>query len=85
MNTHHRETLEQIFRHPTSHNIEWRRVEHLFEALGADVTEGHHGRIKVKLNDQEASFHKPHKHNLEDSNEIAGLRRFLTAAGVAPG
>jgi len=31
----HRKTLEEIFGHPSSANIEWRRVRSLLEALGA--------------------------------------------------
>jgi len=35
LNHHHRDTLAQIFTHPLSHNIEWRAVLSLLEALGA--------------------------------------------------
>ena len=84
MNTRHRETLEKILSHPTPHNIEWRRIERLFEALGAELTEGHSGRVKIRLAGHEATFSRPHRKNLQDTNEIAALRKFLADAGVAP-
>ena len=34
LNNHHRDTLQQIFQHPTSHNIEWPAVLSLLEAVG---------------------------------------------------
>ncbi len=43
---HHRETIDRIFQHPTSGNIEWRQVRSLLEAVGT-VTEEHSGRIVV--------------------------------------
>ena len=30
----HRDTVEQIFAHPTSHNIEWRHVISLLQHVG---------------------------------------------------
>jgi hypothetical protein len=84
MNTRHRETLERIFSHPTPHNIEWRRIEHLLEALGAEVIEGHSGRVKIRLAGQEQTFSRPHRKNLQDTNKIAALRKFLTSAGITP-
>jgi hypothetical protein len=39
METHlgsrHRDTVERIFGHPPSHNIEWREVASLLEAIGS--------------------------------------------------
>ena len=84
MNTRHRETLARIFSHPTPHNIEWRRIEHLLEALGAEVIEGHSGRVKIRLAGQEQTFSRPHRKNLQDTNEIAALRKFLASAGITP-
>jgi len=82
MNKKHRETLRKILSHPASHNVEWKRIERMLIALGADVTETPAGRVKVALNGQERDFHRPHHKNLDDPNEIAALRTFLAAAGV---
>jgi hypothetical protein len=35
MNKTHQKTLEAIFRKPVSANLEWRRIESLFTAVGA--------------------------------------------------
>jgi len=35
MNTKHQKTLEAIFANPVNGNIEWRKIEALFLALGA--------------------------------------------------
>ena len=34
LSANHRDTLLQIFQHPTSHNIEWHAVLSLLEAVG---------------------------------------------------
>ena len=44
----HRKTLEEIFGHPSSANIEWRRVRSLLEALGA-ATEERNGKLRITL------------------------------------
>ena len=47
----HRDTLRQIFAHPTSHNIEWRSVVDLLETVGT-VTVRHDGKVSVKLGNE---------------------------------
>ena len=47
----HRDTLRQIFEHPTSHNIEWRSVADLLETVGT-VTVRHDGKVAVKLGNE---------------------------------
>ena len=42
LSNHHRGTLEQIFSHPSSANIDWRQVVLLLEAVGT-VTHEHNG------------------------------------------
>jgi len=39
MKRKHQKTLEQIYKRPTSANIQWNDIEALFKALGATVTE----------------------------------------------
>jgi hypothetical protein len=36
----HERTLHAVFQHPVSHNLEWRHLMSLLEAIGT-VTEGH--------------------------------------------
>src|SRR5262252_4596197 len=48
LNNHHRDTLRHIFQHPASHNIEWRAVMSLLEAVGT-VTVRHDGKVAAKI------------------------------------
>ena len=47
-----RRTLEAVFHRPTLANIRWSDIEHLFEAVGAEVAEGAGSRVRIKLGDQ---------------------------------
>ncbi len=75
MSHHFEATLKQIFAHPTSHNIHWRDVVHMFEGLGATCDETKKEHLKVKLNGHEMTFPIP-KHS--------EIRRFLKACGCVP-
>jgi hypothetical protein len=83
---HHDHTLQRLFAHPTSHNIHWRDVVHLFEHLGARCEETKKDHLKVFLNGKEMSFKIPHAggHTLEDNHEISLIRKFLKDCGCAP-
>ena len=79
----HRDTLERIFTHPSSGNIEWRQVLSLLEAVGT-TTEEHNGRLKVVLGSETEVLQPPRGKDI-DQQMIVDLRRMLTAAGFAPG
>ena len=38
LNNHHRDTLNELFRHPAGHNIEWHSVVSLLDAVGTVTT-----------------------------------------------
>ena len=78
----HRDTLRQIFQHPTSHNIEWRAVTSLLEAIGT-VTVRHDGKLAVKLGDELEFLEPPTGKDLDDQL-VNDLRRMLTSAGYNP-
>jgi hypothetical protein len=80
---HHRDTLEKIFTHPSSGNIEWRQVRSLLEAVGT-TTEEHNGKLKVALGRETEVLQPPRGKDI-DQQMIVDLRRMLTAAGFAPG
>jgi hypothetical protein len=81
----HQETVEKIFTHPIDMNIDWHRVEHLFEHLGAEVTESSHGNMKVELNGHELAFHRNGKSKqVQSKDEVVELRHFLESVGVTP-
>jgi hypothetical protein len=80
----HRRTLEELFAHPISMNIDFWKVVNLFEDLDADVTDTKHDHVKVKLNGVERSFARPHKKNIDSKDEVMAIRNFLKEAGVTP-
>jgi hypothetical protein len=79
----HRDTLERIFSHPSSGNIEWRQVLSLLEAVGT-TTEEHNGKLKVTLGSETEILQPPRGKDI-DQQMIVDLRRMLTHAGFAPG
>jgi hypothetical protein len=80
----HRRTLQELFAHPISMNIDFWKVANLFEDLGAEIDETGKGHLKVKLNGQEMSFPIPHKKNIDSKHEVVAIRDFLESAGVTP-
>jgi hypothetical protein len=78
----HRATLERIFSHPTSANIEWRQVLSLLEAVGS-VTEEHNGSFEVTLGGETEVLRPPRDKDV-DRQMIVDLRRMLSGAGLAP-
>ena len=78
----HRATLERIFSHPESANIEWRQVLSLLEAVGS-VTEEHNGNVKVTLGSETEVLRQPREKDV-DKGTIVELRRMLSRAGLAP-
>lgn len=81
LNGHHRDTLEKIFE-PANHNIEWREVVSLLEAVG-DVAQEHNGKLKVSIGPEAETFSPPHGKDV-DVQTVLDLRRMLTQAGLAP-
>lgn len=82
LSSHHRSTVEQIFNHAASGNIEWRPVRSLLEAVGT-VDEEHNGHLKVTLGPETEVFHV-HGEKDVDEQSIVNLRRMLAQAGFAP-
>ena len=79
---HHRETIDRIFAHPTSGNIEWRQVRSLLEAVGT-VTDEHSGRIVVEVGADRTTFHVPREKDI-DEQMVRQLRAMLADAQLVP-
>jgi hypothetical protein len=82
LDSRHRDTVRQIFEHPASHNIEWRAVMSLLEAVGT-VDVRHDGKIAVKLG-SELEFLDPPAGKDIDDQMVIDLRRMLTDGGYRP-
>jgi hypothetical protein len=80
---HHRVTLEKIFEHPVSHNIQWHDVLSLLEAV-ADTVREHDGRYHVTLGSETETFDVPRGHDI-DEQMVVDLRRMFKSAGIIPG
>jgi hypothetical protein len=79
---HHRTTAERVFRHPTSHNIQWHDVQSLCESFG-ECRETKHNSYEVKVEDQVFIFRGPLGRDLTDEHVI-DLRKVLRSVGITP-
>jgi hypothetical protein len=82
VNPHHRDTLQKIFAHPASGNIEWREVRALLESIGAAHAE-HNGKFKITIGDETEVVVAPRSKDI-DQQLLVDLRRMLKLAGYAP-
>ena len=78
----HRNTVVEIFGHPTSENISWHKVRTLLENVGT-VEREHDGKVKVTVGPETEVLHVPHGKEL-DTQLVLDVRRMLTGAGFAP-
>ena len=81
LDNRHRDTLRQIFAHPLSHNIEWRAVRSLREAVGT-VTARHDGKVAIEIGSVQEVIEPPGKDI--DARTVEELRRMLSLAGYRP-
>ena len=84
LSSKHRKTLQEIFDNPIRSDVEWKKIESLFSALGGELSEGRGLRIRVALNDVRAVFHCPHPQKETDKGALKSVRRFLKEAGITP-
>lgn len=78
LNNHHGDTLTQILQHPAGHNIEWRAVISLLEAVGS-VTELADGKYLVTVGAETETFERPRDKDIE-TQQVVDLRRMLKNA-----
>ena len=76
----HQATVEKIFNHPVSHNIQWHDVLSLLQSLDA-VTEENGDRYTVTLSAETETFDAPRGHDI-DEQQVVDLRRMLKGAGI---
>jgi hypothetical protein len=78
----HRRTLEAIFRHPSSHNLEWSAVVGLIGAIG-NTHEQSNDKFVFEVAGERHLMRKPHTKDLT-SDAVIDLRHFLMQAGASP-
>jgi hypothetical protein len=82
MSPHHRKTLHALFAHPLGGNIDFRKVRHLLEDLGAAIDDKAGNRIGVTLNGHTVAF--THAHHALPKEEVMQVRKFLENCGFTP-
>jgi len=82
LNHHQRETLNRVFAHPIAHNLEWRDLESLLEAVGS-CEWTHDDHLKVTIGDSSHVVVRPKSKDVE-VDTIVDLRHFLRGAGIEP-
>jgi hypothetical protein len=80
----HQRTLELIFAHPTSANVQWRDIEALFNGLGAKVFEREGSRVAIILFGEVRVFHRPHPSPDTDKGAVSSVRKWLEQHGIRP-
>lgn len=76
---HHRDTLLQIFQHPTSHNVEWHDVISLLETIGS-IEQRHDDMFVFRIGEEREVLRRPKGKDM-DTQQLVDLRRILTSAG----
>jgi len=84
MNSKQRNTFKAIFTNPVPANLDFKRLESLFLALGAKLIEGDGSRVRFVLNEVVVSFHRPHPRKEAKPYQVRDARSFLKQAGVKP-
>ena len=84
LSSKNQKTLHAIFENPLRSDVEWKKIESLFSALGAELSEGRGSRVRVVLNEVRAVFHRPHPQKETDKGALKSVRRFLDEAGITP-
>jgi len=84
ISSRHRKTFVAIFENPVRSDVEWKKIEAMFSALGAEISEGRGSRIRIALNGIRAVFHRPHPQKETDKGALKSVRRFIKEAGVTP-
>lgn len=82
MNKKQWKTWSKLWHDPVLSGIVWSDIEALLAALGAEISEGNGSRVRVKLHQVRAVFHRPHPENTTDKGAVKSVRRFLQAAGI---
>lgn len=80
----HLKTLHAIFDNPVRADVEWKKIEALFWALGAEISEGRGSRVRVAVHDVRAVFHRPHPQKETDKGALKSVRKFLKNAEITP-
>lgn len=80
LDSHHRATVEKLFGHPTSNNVQWHDVLSLLESLG--TVREHEDRITVTIGSETEGFERPKGHHDLTEQQVVDLRHMLSGVGI---
>ncbi|HWG15169.1 MAG TPA: hypothetical protein VG268_18020 [Streptosporangiaceae bacterium] len=83
LSNNHRDTLNKIFAHPVSHNVEWQDVIGLLGAVG-DIEERGGNKFGVTLGGETEVLHRHGSAKSLDADEVLSLRKLLASHGIDP-
>ena len=84
MSSKHERTLAAVFEEPTLANILWRDIESMLVHYGATLQEGAGSRVRVLLNENRVTLHRPHPQKETNRYTVRDLREFLAFNGIVP-
>ncbi|MDE2724844.1 MAG: type II toxin-antitoxin system HicA family toxin [Gemmatimonadota bacterium] len=84
MNSRHRKTLSAVFRKSVPANIEWKAIEGLLLAAGANLIEGRGSRVRFEKEGRIVAFHRPHPSREAKRYQVIDARNFLDEIGTRP-
>jgi hypothetical protein len=79
LNSHHRDTLQQIFQEKTNYNVEWHDVVSLLGAVGS-IEQQHDDMFLFRIGEETEVLRRPNEKDI-DGQQLVDLRRILTSAG----
>jgi hypothetical protein len=78
----HLRTYQTIFQHPITHNLEWRQVYALLNAI-SDVVDESNGNMRVTRNGVSMVLQPSHSKDVAESRTVMELRHFLQRSEAA--
>ena len=83
MTTRHRRTLQAIYN--VQANIDWKDIEALFIALGAEIRQRAGSRVRYRFRDgTRAVFHEPHPSGETGRATVRAAMNLLRKMGIQP-
>ena len=76
VNTKTKRTLDQVFQHPMTHDLEWRDVRSLFETMG-EVDQEHNGNLKLTVDGQSIVFPMHNDMGVASADQVNQIRHLL--------
>ena len=81
----HEKVYQRLFQHPMPHNLQWREVRAMLEAIGdINTSEDDKGNLKLARGGQTLVLHRPRGKDLADKQELMQVRHFLERSIAAP-